>query len=81
MKKGQILIAQELLLDWLRFQQGHILGVTWDYDQQVLRIAIEHPDMPETEEGQPYPIVTPAYRRIELLGYQYERLPGALTSK
>ena len=61
MNKGRVLLSEELVLEWLKFQKGRILGISYDYDRQVLILLIEHPDMPDVEENKPFRIVQPTY--------------------
>ena len=74
MNAGQMRIAEELLLDWFKFEGGHVLGCKWDYVTNTLILVISHPDMPEVKEGEAYPQISPSYRKVELLGFKYERI-------
>ena len=76
MNAGKVRISEKLLFDWLRFEDGRIIGCQWDYTNQTLLLIISHPDLPQVKEGEAYPEVSPSYRRMELVGFRVERVVG-----
>ena len=56
---GIVTISEDLLLDLLHFQGGHIRSVGFYPEHGLLRLQVEHPDMPEVGEGEAIPEVLP----------------------
>ena len=48
---GVVVISAEYLLAMLDFREGRVVGGEWDSFKRVLRVTVEHPDMPEVGEG------------------------------
>lgn len=63
--KGKIIVTDILLLDMLDFEHGQIIDAECgdQFDMGVVTLTIEHPDMPEVEEGAEIPIVKPVYEK------------------
>ena len=59
---GKIDISSELLLKWLQFEGGKIIGTRLSRTlNEVVEIIIEHPEMPEVQEGEPFRTVHSSY--------------------
>ena len=58
---GIVTISEDLLLDLLHFQGGHIRSVGFYPEHGLLRLQVEHPDMPEVGAGEAIPEVLPEY--------------------
>ena len=58
---GIIEVAPELLLDIFNYKGGAIHGMKWELETNVLRILIEHPDMPLTPDDEIRRVVRPTY--------------------
>jgi len=57
-----VTIDESLILQWLRFEGGRILNIrTNPAVNRHIEVVVEHPDMPEVEEGKPYERVCPSY--------------------
>lgn len=54
---GKIRISTRLLLDWLQFESGCIVGANLDASARTVDLFIEHPDLPEVKEGDALPEV------------------------
>ena len=62
MNIGKMQISEELLLKFLDFDGGVIRTIRVNPDRpNIIDIYIEHPDMPEVEEGNVIPEVCPSY--------------------
>jgi len=61
-RQGIVYIDQRVILDWLQFKDGVILGAQLDINTGSLMLKIEHPDMPDSELGWQIPQVTPIYQ-------------------
>ena len=61
MNIGIITISEDFLLDLLHFQGGHIRSVGFYPEHGLVRLQVEHPDMPEVGEGEAIPEVLPEY--------------------
>ena len=59
---GKVIIAPELLLEWLDYQGGTIRAVDFT-DGLDIALIIEHEDMPIIGELECIPIVRPQYTR------------------
>jgi len=58
---GKVWISEELILQWLQFQDGSIKGVEYDCNPPSVGFIIEHNEMPEVKEGETISIATPMY--------------------
>ena len=58
---GKILIPEKCILRWLQYEGGriHHLGHSEEYLDYV--VVVEHPDLPEVEEGGMLPLVNAAF--------------------
>ncbi|MFA7218373.1 MAG: hypothetical protein WC057_07245 [Dehalococcoidales bacterium] len=65
MNIGKIIVSESLMLDWLKYEGGHIRAIVTPFNSDAnfgtIEIIIEHPDMPELKEGYPVGVVTPSY--------------------
>jgi hypothetical protein len=64
MRKGIVRISEKLLLDWLQYSGGHIVGARVDpfAGGGFVELAIEHSEMPEVDGGAIAPFITPIFR-------------------
>jgi len=56
-----VTIDESLLLQWLQFRGGRILNIQRSPAVNGIEVVVEHPDMPEVEEGKPYDRMCPFY--------------------
>ncbi len=60
-RQGIIRIQPQLILEWLKFEGGHIRNVRMDFGSNI-EMLIEHPDMPDTVIGSQALCIMPTYR-------------------
>ena len=60
---GRIRISSKLLLEWLQFPEGRLLGIYQNDIETfgVFDVLIEDDEMPSLSDGACVPIVTPSY--------------------
>lgn len=63
---GRVRVTHQVILEWLDFEGGNIKWAVQDGVYPDLLITIEHPGMPEVEDGSEIPEVTPAYNFISV---------------
>jgi len=63
---GIIELSQQLLLKFLQYPDGVIRAIDIPPDRVgIIRIQLEHPEMPEFREGDYIPVITPVYVAYE----------------
>ena len=60
-RAARIQITEQCLLTWFQFPEGRIWAMQWDEDYRRFECVIEHPDLPEVEQGKAIQVVLPAY--------------------
>lgn len=58
---GIVVISKDTLLRWLQFEGGIVRDVRHEHRFNSIEVVIEHPDMPEVQEGVELTTVTPWY--------------------
>ena len=58
---GKIKISEELLLGWLQYPSAIIRGAQYNAELQAIDIILESTEMPEVDDGNVIPLITPTY--------------------
>lgn len=61
MGRGRIRLETALLVDLLKLPEDYRAIAAWSNDRGGISILVEHPDIPEVEASEPYPLLTPVY--------------------
>ena len=62
---ARVRVSRDAILKWLKFDGGTIHRVIEDseyWSSGRIELVIEHPDLPEVNEGDMIPTVVPSYR-------------------
>lgn len=74
---GKIPVHDAALLEWLQFEGGRVLGVRRSQERSLTtEVILEHPDLPNTDEGELICVIPPVYLRRDT-----ERLDPPTTFK